>query len=160
MKERASKNFDHPEAVDIKLLIKNIKTLIKGESIKQPLYNFSKHIRRQKWEVINPCPIVIVEGILIFHFKDLVDLFSLKIFLDIAPDIRFIRRLKRDIKGRNRKVNDICKKNLKFVRPMHNMFVEKTKYDSDIVLKNDYDYNFVLDSIKNISMKTDEPKIK
>ena len=160
MKERISNNFDHPNSIDIKLLIKDVKTLINGESILQPLYDFSNHTRKQKYLTITPKPIIIVEGILIFHFKELANLFLLKIFLDIDPDIRFIRRLKRDVKERKRQVNDICKQYLNFVKPMHELFVEKTKYNSDIVLKNQYDYNLVLDTIKNNLIKENEPKIK
>tara|TARA_B100000886_G_scaffold264704_1_gene189154 strand:+ start:177 stop:794 length:618 start_codon:yes stop_codon:yes gene_type:complete len=160
MKERISINFDHPNSIDIKLLIKDVKTLINGESILQPIYDFSNHTRKQKYLTINPNQIIIVEGILIFHFKELANLFSLKIFLDIDPDIRFIRRLKRDIKDRKRHVKDICKQYLNFVKPMHELFVEKTKYNSDIVLKNQYDYNLVLDTIKNNLIKVNEPKIK
>ena len=160
MKERISNNYDHPNSIDIKLLIKDVKTLINGESILQPLYDFSNHTRKQKYLTITPKPIIIVEGVLIFHFKELANLFSLKIFLDIDPDIRFIRRLKRDVKERKRQVKDICKQYLNFVKPMHELFVEKTKYNSDIVLKNQYDYNLVLDTIKNNLVKVNEPKIK
>ena len=160
MKERISNNYDHPNSIDIKLLIKDVKTLINGESILQPLYDFSNHTRKQKYLTITPKPIIIVEGVLIFHFKELANLFLLKIFLDIDPDIRFIRRLKRDVKERKRQVKDICKQYLNFVKPMHELFVEKTKYNSDIVLKNQYDYNLVLDTIKNNLVKVNEPKIK
>ena len=160
MKERISNNFDHPNSIDIKLLIKDVKTLISGQSILQPLYDFSNHTRKQKYLTITPKPIIIVEGVLIFHFKELANLFLLKIFLDIDPDIRFIRRLKRDVKERKRQVKDICKQYLNFVKPMHELFVEKTKYNSDIVLKNQYDYNLVLESIKNNLVKVNEPKIK
>ena len=160
MKERISNNFDHPNSIDIKLLIKDVKTLINGESILQPLYDFSNHTRKKKYLTITPKPIIIVEGVLIFHFKELINLFSLKIFLDIEPDIRFIRRLKRDVKERKRQVKDVCKQYLNFVKPMHELFVEKTKYNSDIVLKNQYDYNLVLDTIKNNLVKVNEPKVK
>ena len=160
MRARILNNFDHPNSIDIKLLIKDVKTLINGESILQPLYDFSNHTRKQKYLTITPKPIIIVEGVLIFHFKELANLFSLKIFLDIDPDIRFIRRLKRDVKERKRQVKDICKQYLNFVKPMHELFVEKTKYNSDIVLKNQYDYNLVLETIKNNLVKVNEQKIK
>ena len=160
MKERISNNFDHPNSIDIKLLIKDVKALINGESIVQPMYDFSNHTRKKKYLTITPNPIIIVEGVLIFHFKDLANLFSLKIFLDVDSDIRFIRRLKRDIKERKRQVKDVCKQYLNFVKPMHELFVEKTKSNSDIVLKNQYDYNLVLDTIKKNLIKVDEPKIK
>tara|TARA_Y100000591_G_scaffold307694_1_gene307308 strand:+ start:153 stop:770 length:618 start_codon:yes stop_codon:yes gene_type:complete len=160
MKERISNNFDHPNSIDIRLLIKDVKTLINGESILQPIYDFSNHTRKKKYLTITPNPIIIVEGVLIFHFKDLANLFSLKIFLDVDSDIRFIRRLKRDVKERKRQVKDICKQYLNFVKPMHELFVEKTKSNSDIVLKNQYDYNLLLDKIKNNLIKVNEPKIK
>ena len=160
MKERISNNFDHPNSIDVKLLIKDVKTLINGKSILQPLYDFSNHTRKQKCVTKTPNQIIIVEGVLIFHFKELANLLLLKIFLDIDPDIRFIRRLKRDVKERKRKVKDICKQYLNFVKPMHELFVEKTKYNSDIVLKNHYDYNLVVDTIKNKLIKKNESENK
>ena len=160
MKERISNNFDHPNSIDIKLLIKDVKTLINGKSILQPLYDFSSHTRKQKCITKTPNLIIIVEGVLVFHFKELANLFSLKIFLDIDPDIRFIRRLNRDVKERKRQVKDICKQYLNFVKPMHKLFVEKTKSNSDIVLEYQYDYNLVLNTIKNKLIKADEPKAK
>ena len=160
MKERISNNFDHPNSIDFNLLIEDVKALINGKSILQPVYDFSNHTRKQNRITKTSKPIIIVEGVLIFHFKKLANLFSLKIFLNVDSDIRFIRRLKRDVKERKRHVKDICKQYLNYVKPMHELFVEKTKSNSDIVLKNQYDYNLVLNTIKNNLIKVDEPKIK
>ncbi len=135
LNERKSTNFDHPSSIEIKLLKKHIKELLKGNTVNKPIYDFSKHVRKKKFIIIKPKPIIILEGILIYHFKELLNLFSLKVFLDVKSDIRFIRRLKRDIKERNRNIKDICKQYLNQVRPMHLEFVEPTKISSDLVIK-------------------------
>jgi len=147
LNKRKSNNFDHPSSIEIKLLEKHIKTLLNGQAINKPIYDFSKHIRKKNFVIIKPQPIIILEGILIYHFKQLLNLFSLKIFLDIRSDIRFIRRLKRDQKERNRTTNDICKQYLNHVRPMHNKFVEPTKNNSDFIIKKDDDFKIIFDII-------------
>tara|TARA_B100001250_G_scaffold411605_1_gene440674 strand:+ start:727 stop:1329 length:603 start_codon:yes stop_codon:yes gene_type:complete len=148
LEKRKIKNFDHPNAIDSKLLHKHIKKLISGQSINKPIYNFSNHTRRKKTITLKPHPIIILEGILIFTFKQILDLFSLKIFIDIQSDIRFIRRLTRDLEQRNRNSADICKQYLNSVRPMHTKFVEPSKKFSDIIIKSENDYNTIFNIIK------------
>ena len=146
--ERNLQNFDHPNSIEIKLLKKHIKYLLNGKSIKKPIYDFSSHTRKKKYKIIKPKPIIIIEGILILHFKQLLDFFSLKIYIDIKPDIRFIRRLLRDVKERNREPEDICNQYLNFVRPMHNKFVEPSKYNSDILIQKKNDFKIIFKTIK------------
>ena len=147
-KKRALENFDHPNSIDIELLKTHINKLLNGEHIDRPTYSFSKHIRKNQIETLSPKPIIIVEGILILSFKELLNLFSLKIFINIDSDIRFIRRLKRDIKQRNRSPLDVCRQYLSSVRPMHKKFVIPSKKNSDIIVKNESDHKSIINIIK------------
>ena len=146
LNKRKLNNYDHPKSIEIKLLEKHIKTLLNGKPINKPVYDFSKHIRK-KYIYLKPKPIIILEGILIYHFKQLLNLFSLKIFLDIKSDIRFIRRLKRDQEERNRTINNICEQYLNHVRPMHDKFVEPSKNNSDLIIKKENDFKNIFDII-------------
>ena len=146
-KRRALENFDHPDSIDIELLKTHINKLLIGEPIDRPTYSFSKHIRKDHTKTLTPKPIIIVEGILILSFKELLNLFSLKIFINIDSDIRFIRRLKRDIKQRNRSPLDVCRQYLSSVRPMHKKFVIPSKSNSDIIVKNENDHKSIINII-------------
>jgi len=153
-KRRALENFDHPDSIDIELLKTHINKLLIGESIDQPTYSFSKHIRKDQIKTLSPKPIIIVEGILILSFKELLNLFSLKIFINIDSDIRFIRRLKRDIKQRNRSPLDVCRQYLSSVKPMHKKFVIPSKNNSDFIVKNENDYKNIINIIKRELVKS------
>ena len=152
-KKRALENFDHPNSIDIELLKTHINKLLNGESIDRPTYNFSEHIRKDQIETLSPKPIIIVEGILILSFKELLNLFSLKIFINIDSDIRFIRRLKRDIKQRNRSPLDVCRQYLNSVRPMHKKFVIPSKNNSDIIVKSENDHKSIINIIQRKLVK-------
>lgn len=132
--EREKINYDHPDSIDIELLIKHLKTLISGSYIDVPIYDFTTHTRKVKTKRENPVDIVIIEGILIFTNKELRELFDYKIFVDTPGDIRFIRRLKRDLVERNRTVNSVIEQYLTTVRPMHIEFVEPSKQFADIII--------------------------
>ena len=153
-KKRALENFDHPNSIDIELLKTHINKLLNGEPINKPTYSFSKHIRKDQIETLSPNPIIIVEGILTLSFKELLNLFSLKIFIDIDSDIRFIRRLRRDIKQRNRSPLDVCRQYLSSVRPMHKKFVIPSKNNSDIIVKNENDHKSIINFIKRKVVKS------
>ncbi len=127
-------NFDHPSAFDIKLLHNHLKLLKEDKSIKQPIYNFKEHVRELTTINIKPRELIIVEGIYALYFRNVRDLFDVKIFVDTPDDIRFIRRLLRDIAERGRDVNSVIHQYLNFVRPMHKRFVEPTKIFADIVI--------------------------
>ena len=152
-KRRALENFDHPDSIDIELLKTHINKLLIGKSIDRPTYSFSKHIRKDKTKTLSPKPIIIIEGILILSFKELLNLFSLKIFINIDSDIRFIRRLKRDIKQRNRSPLDVCRQYLSSVKPMHKKFVIPSKNNSDIIVKNESDHKSIINIIKRKLIK-------
>ncbi|MFQ5750461.1 MAG: uridine kinase [bacterium] len=132
--ERNAHNFDHPDAIDSELLIAHLKTLLKGETIEQPIYDFVKHIRSQKTQKIGPHSIIVLEGILIFENPELRNLMDIKIYVDTDPDIRFIRRLRRDILERGRSMESVIQQYEESVRPMHLQFVEPSKRYADIII--------------------------
>lgn len=127
-------NFDHPEALDNTLFVNHIRALRAGESIAMPLYDFASHSRRPETVIIEPRPILIVEGILIFVDEALRELMDLKIFVETADDLRFIRRLRRDVSDRGRSVELVIKQYLDTVRPMHEQFVEPSKRFADVII--------------------------
>lgn len=132
--ERSRQNFDHPDAVDISLLISQMQDLLHGRAIDQPIYDFSKHLRSKKTKRINPQSIVILEGILIFYYPELREMMDIKIFVDTDPDIRFIRRLGRDLESRGRSMQSVIDQYISTVRPMHLEFVEPSKRYADIII--------------------------
>lgn len=131
---RHSINFDHPDALDNDLFINHVKALRAGEPIEMPVYDFAHHMRKTETVRIEPKPILILEGILIFVDASLRELMDVKIFVDTADDLRFIRRLKRDVSDRGRSVESVIKQYLETVRPMHQQFVEPSKRFSDVII--------------------------
>lgn len=134
LKKRAKVNYDHPDSLETELLVKQIKELKHGNTIHMPVYDFTTHSRKQETITINPQPVILVDGILIFVEKDLRKLFDVKIFVDTDADLRFIRRLQRDISERGRTQESVIKQYLKTVRPMHLEFVEPSKRYADVII--------------------------
>lgn len=132
--ERVKINYDHPDAFDTALLIKHLKMLINGESINIPVYDFSIFNRTDKTEKVNPCPIIIVEGLMILVEKEIRDLLDIKIFVDTDADLRIVRRIKRDIEERGRTLDSVIMQYINSVRPMHLEFIEPTKRHADIIV--------------------------
>lgn len=132
--ERVKVNFDHPDSLETELLIKHIETLRSGQAVDIPIYDFVEHTRSKETEHIEPEPVILIEGILIFAVKELRDLMDMKIFVDTDADIRFMRRLLRDIEERGRSVKSVCDQYLNVVRPMHEAFVEPSKVYADIIV--------------------------
>ncbi|RMG54325.1 MAG: uridine kinase [Acidobacteria bacterium] len=132
--ERRKINFDHPDALDTDLLIEHIEQLRAGRPIEQPVYDFTHHVRTSQVRRIEPRPVILIEGILIFENARLRQLMDLKIFVDTADDLRFIRRLQRDISERGRTVESVIEQYLEQVRPMHLEFVEPSKRYADIII--------------------------
>ena len=126
--ERVNQNYDHPDSIDIDLFESHLQGLLNGESVAVPTYDFSAHVRMDKTTLITPHHVIVVEGILTLHYSQLRDLFAIKIFVDTPADIRFIRRLTRDIHERGRTPESVNKQYLATVRPMHEQFVEPSKY--------------------------------
>jgi uridine kinase len=132
--KRTEVNFDHPDALDTKLLVHHIIKIKTGNTIEFPVYDFKTHTRTRKTIPLEYQPIIIVEGILIFVEPELRDLFDVKIYVDTDPDVRFIRRLQRDISERGRTLSSVIDQYQKFVRPMHLEFVEPSKRYADVII--------------------------
>ncbi len=134
LSERASTNFDHPDSLETELLVIHLLRLKNWEPVNIPQYDFTQHIRKQETTHVEPRRVVIVEGILIFAEPELRKLFDVKIYVDTDADIRFIRRLQRDIHERGRTVENVIKQYDDTVRPMHLEFVEPSKRYADVII--------------------------
>lgn len=132
--ERKQVNFDHPDSLDNDLLVAQLRELIAGRPIDKPTYDFALHTRAEAVVPVAPSAIVIVDGILLFTDPRVRELCDIKLFVDVADDIRFIRRLLRDMEERGRSVPDVIRQYLGSVRPMHLEFVEPSKRHADIIL--------------------------
>jgi uridine kinase len=132
--QRAAVNFDHPDSLDTDLLIQHVHQLKNSQPVEVPIYDFKAHNRTPLTIHIDPQPVVLVEGILIFAEAQLREVFDVKIFVDTDPDIRFIRRLQRDITERGRSTESVVQQYLATVRPMHLEFVEPSKRYADIII--------------------------
>jgi len=131
--ERLKTNFDHPDAIDFDLLRSHLKSLLKGDTISIPIYDFSTHIRSPDTREIKPHHAIVLEGIMVFTDKILREMINIKIYVATDPDIRIIRRLTRDIRERGRTFEDVVRQYLDIVRPMHEQFVETTKKFAETV---------------------------
>ena len=127
-KERVNINYDHPDALETELLVRHLRQLKRGRTVNPPRYNFVTHTRMDAGESIKPTPVIIVEGILLFVDEKLRELFDLKIFVQTESDLRVLRRLKRDLSERGRSFESAVRQYQETVRPMHEMFVEPSKY--------------------------------
>ena len=132
--ERREVNFDHPDSIDTDLLIGHLERLAAGEPIEKPTYDFGAHTRAARRIMVEPRDVVIVEGILLFADARLRRLFDIKVFVDVADDVRFIRRLQRDLDERGRTVDGVIAQYLATVRPMHLEFVEPSKRYADVII--------------------------
>jgi uridine kinase len=153
--ERLKNNFDHPNSVDVPLLVAHLKSLKAGESIEKPVYNFVTHTReKNKTEMIVPSKVMIIEGILIFAIKEIRDLIDVKLFVDTDADVRIIRRIVRDINERGRSLEGVIDRYLNQVKLMHDEFVEPSKRWADIIIPegghNQTALDFVINRIKTL----------
>lgn len=133
-RERERINFDHPEATDWDLLLADLRALRDGEPIEQPVYDFARHRRADEVVRVEPTPAVIVEGIHCLAHAALRELLEIKVFVDTDPDIRFIRRLRRDILDRDRSIDSVVEQYQQTVRPMYTDHVEPSRRHADIVV--------------------------
>jgi uridine kinase len=132
--ERANVNYDHPDALESSLLVEHLEHLSAGEAVEIPIYDFVTHTRRPEVHQVKPCKVIVVEGILILADSRLRDLFDIKVFVDTDADIRFIRRLERDIAERGRTRESVVAQYVQTVRPMHLEFVEPSKRYADVIV--------------------------
>ena len=148
LEERRTYNYDHPKAIDISLFQFQLSTLLKGKNINIPIYDFSNHVRLKNTKMIVPLPVIIVEGILVLYFQELLQLMVIKIYIDTPEDIRFKRRFDRDIKERGRTAESIRKQYISTVRPMHEEFVEPSKNSADIILLGHKDQGNIIEQVR------------
>jgi len=127
-------NFDHPDSLETELLIEHLKILRAGRAVEIPIYDFTTHTRTQRTRHVKPAPVILVEGILVFAEPELRALFDVKLYVDTDADVRFVRRLRRDIEERGRSVESVCEQYLSTVRPMHLEFVEPSKRYADVII--------------------------
>lgn len=152
--ERAKLNYDHPDSIETSLLIEHLKALKKGQTIYRPEYSFVEHKREPQTVEVVPKKVIIVDGILIFENKELRDMMDIKIFVDTDADIRFIRRLLRDVEERGRTLNSVVTQYCTTVKPMHEQFVEPSKKFADIIVpeggQNVVALNMIIEKIRSI----------
>jgi uridine kinase len=134
MEERVLTNYDHPFAFDNDLLIDNLKALMNGKSVEQPTYDFVVHNRSNVTRTVHPADVILLEGLFVLENEELRKLEHIKVFVDTASDIRFIRRLMRDVKKRGRTLDSVVNQYVTTVRVMHDSFIEPTKKYADIII--------------------------
>lgn len=142
--ERHKINFDHPESLDLELLIDHTKNLLEGKEIKQPIYDFSEHTRTGKFYTVQPKPIILLDGLLVFHNSILRELMKVKIFVDTPDDIRFIRRLKRDIAERGRDKESVIYQYLTTVKPMYDELIKPSQKYADFIISGEQNNEMVI----------------
>lgn len=134
MAERRMTNYDHPDSLDNELLISQLKQLLNRETIEQPTYDYTNHTRSSETITVEPADVIILEGVLLFTEQKLRDLLDIKVYVDTDDDLRFIRRMRRDIVERGRTVDSVVNQYMETVKPMYHQFVEPTKRYADIIL--------------------------
>jgi len=145
--ERHKINFDHPDSLETELLVRHVDVLCKGSSVEIPLYDFTTHSRRVQTQRVEPRKVIIVEGILVLAETELRKRIDIKLFVDPPADIRFVRRLMRDIKTRGRTVESVVDQYLHTVRPMHEEFVEPSKRYADLIIPEGGENQVAIDAI-------------
>ena len=152
--ERKKLNYDHPDAFDTDLLIEHLNKLKKGEVIYRPNYSFVTYLREEQTVEVVPKKVILLDGILIFENKELRDMMDIKIFVDTDADIRFIRRLVRDVSDRGRTLESVIEQYTTIVKPMHEQFVEPSKKYADIIVPeggyNHVALNMIIEKIRSI----------
>ncbi len=147
MDQRVRTNYDHPDSLETELLVQHLISLRAGQAIEMPMYDFSLHTRSTQTQRIEPAPIILLEGILIFVEKELRELMDVRIFVDTDADIRFIRRLRRDMNERGRSLDAVVQQYMGTVRPMHMEFVEPSKRYADIIVPRGGDNRVAMEMI-------------
>src|SRR5262245_41468979 len=134
LRDREARNFDHPDAFDNDLLKRHIRDLLEGRPIEQPIYDYSEHRRLPETRTVGEHTVIVLEGILIYVDPELRAMMDIKLFIDADPDVRFIRRLRRDLMERGRSIDSIVRQYEESVRPMHLQFVDPTKRHADLIV--------------------------
>lgn len=154
MEERIKTNYDHPFAFDNDLLVEHLKCLIQGVSIDKPTYDFVNHTRSDIIEHVNSADVIVIEGLFVLEHKELRDLCDIKVFVETEADVRFIRRLSRDVHQRGRSLDSVIEQYLKTVRVMHEQFIQPSKKFADVIIpeggKNDVAIDLLTTKISSI----------
>jgi uridine kinase len=146
-------NYDHPEAFETELLLKQLSALRSGESVECPIYDYSKHNRSDEFVKVAPKKVILVEGILVFVDERLRNMFDIKIFVEADADERILRRVIRDVKDRGRDIEGVVEQYLTTVKPMHYLYVEPTKPMADVIINsgmNEVAFQLVKTNIERI----------
>ena len=143
--ERTKLNYDCPEAFETEMMVEHLQLLRQGRSVHCPVYDFTVHNRSGEIEIIEPRPVILVEGILIFAERALLDLMDIKVFVDTDADVRLARRVLRDVEARGRTVRSVVDQWQNTVKPMHEMYVEPSKKNADIIVPEGGDNPVALD---------------
>lgn len=147
MEKRQQINYDHPDAFDMPLLEAQLNQLIHRKSIEMPIYDFTAHTRSDETIHVEPADIIILEGILVLFNENIRNLMNIKVFVDTDDDIRFIRRLERDMKERGRSLDSVINQYLATVKPMYHQFIEPTKRYADIIIPEGGENNVAIDML-------------
>ncbi|KRL63806.1 uridine kinase [Lactobacillus psittaci] len=147
MSERKKINYDHPDAFDMPLLVAQINQLMHKKAVEMPVYDFTEHTRSSQTIHVEPADIIILEGILVLADEDLRNLMDIKVYVDTDDDIRFIRRLERDLKERGRSLDSVIDQYLATVKPMYHQFIEPTKRYADIIVPEGGENNVAIDML-------------
>lgn len=147
MSERVLMNYDHPKSIDIVCLKKDIILLLAGKKIHKPIYDYNNYTRSDQVEIVESKPIIILEGILSLSDESIRALADLKLYVELDDDIRFIRRLSRDVKERGRTMNSVINQYITTVKPMYHKYVKPTKRHADIIIPNDEKHSAAVDVI-------------
>jgi uridine kinase len=153
--ERGRINYDEPAAIDVPLLVEHLGRLARGEPVQKPLYSFATHTRVGV-ETVKPAQLVIVEGLFTLWWASVRSLLDVKVFVDAPPDLRLIRRIRRDIAERGRTLEQVLQQHLGTVRPMHERYVEPTRAHADMVVTND---GVIDDALERVLMAVRRRKI-
>jgi uridine kinase len=145
--QRATRNFDHPDSIEIELFVSHLQELRDGHPIEQPVYDFTGHARTDRTVRVEPRDVILAEGILLFHFPEVRRLLDVKVYVDTPPDIRLLRRFRRDIRERGRTFDSVSEQYVRTVRPMHEEFVEPSKRFADVIIPEGGENEIAIDMI-------------
>ena len=149
MSERVKTNYDHPDSFETDLFVSDLRRLLRHEAISKPIYDYPNHTRAKEVEPVEPADVIIVDGVLLFNDSRVRDLLDMKIFVDTDDDIRFLRRLERDIDERGRTVRGVIDQYLATVKPMYHQFVEPTKRYANIIVPEGGENLVAIDMLTN-----------
>jgi uridine kinase len=145
--QRTTRNFDHPDSIEIELFVSHLQELRDGRPIEQPVYDFTGHARTDRSVRVEPRDVILAEGILLFHFPEVRRLLDVKVYVDTPPDIRLLRRFRRDIRERGRSFDSVSEQYVRTVRPMHEEFVEPSKRFADVIIPEGGENEIAIDMI-------------